>query len=191
MIADSRRRASPGYTYELCHGCGKEEYRRKGTLCSECRTLLDTAIRTKEDQEKRGELVQIKAPSRPGDMPYIDEFDSGLMSHDDQYQFTKALHAVVMATSEKVAAGDRWSADGEHLFEYGSYAAQRRSFESRAMPAAVANAVRRLFVEAKAMTQRAYTKGAADGRSLLLGLASGRITNDQFNDAATRQEGGK
>jgi hypothetical protein len=188
----TKRRASPGYGYEPCQGCGEtpENQRLKGTLCPECRILLDTAHRAKHDVAKRGDLVTVATPQSPGDMPYLNEYNDMRLEWRDQNQFAKALHELMLCVSEKAPTDDRWSvgADARLFEEEDSYTARRRSNEARVMHKAVAEALPRVFIAAKAMVERAHEDGKARGQSLLARLASGEITADEFNKNAARLE---
>jgi hypothetical protein len=185
-----QRRAPRGYTKGPCPGCGEGTIYPKGSVCQNCRADLDRMAQIREEQKAKADERVYYTKERSYAFPYLPEE----ADRDDQRReaIREPLHRLHWLVSRPVPSGDYWKElqareETGDAFTYteGGY----RDHDWRAVrifPVAVADALRDLFAGIHASLERAHAEGHKKGRSLLMGLASGSITNDEFNNTAAR-----
>lgn len=187
------KRAPAGCTFEPCHGCGKapNEYtgRPKDGVCAECRTALDKWAQLQKEQAAKSDERVYFTKERAYALPYLPEEVERKGRREAIREPLLRLHMLV---SRPAPEGEHWKdlrerEESGDAFTYAAVGWRDNDFRIiRLFPVAVADALRELYAGIHDSLKAAHAKGHAEGRSLLLGLASGRITNDQFNEAAAR-----
>lgn len=196
-------RAPRGHTYDPCPGCGggPTSYmgRPKDRVCDVCREALDKWAAYKANASAKADERVYVTQERDYGFPHIShEVETrDAQGHRLGYGIRSPLHALHMLLSSPLAEPTDWQeikARGDEAYTYrpsrdsgyGSGFATYRRF-----PVAVAEVLRELHAGIMDSMAHAHAQGANAGRNLLLSLASGRITNDQFNESAARLEGRK
>lgn len=168
-----------GYTKAPCHGCGSTFGRPKDGLCQDCSQVLREA---KAAQAARAEALSrstgvYRTTQRGYAMPYV--------QHDSDSKIRNPL----LEISKRLSVHVPWNSahDPQPLW----LGKQRYDFEEyREFEAGTAELLRQLWAAIQAALNNAHADGAESGRNLLMGLASGKITNDEFNTTAARMDRG-
>lgn len=169
-----------GLTRKPCHGCGSTEQHETEKLCKTCQGALKEAKAMVEQRALQGGLKPFLTVERHYALPRLNNIDRDIID-PLQLEMLKLSELLSTPTKEFITrSGDTivWPyARNEYL-----------SWETtRIFDVAVVSSIRNLYKLMREAIDAAHSKGAEEGRSLLMGLASGRITNDEFNTTATRQ----
>lgn len=192
----TRRRASPGYTYEPCHGCGKDEYRRKATLCRACTETIEKAEQRQRELAAMGDdapaphLMKERAYALPS------------LWHCEREPVEQAFFDLGQLLSEPTTGHPPYEKpDQDHQYpwvdesKWNVWPFPQNSYRSsdwvcvRAIRPSHAQAIRTLFAAVRQALDEAHTQGFKEGKNLLAQLASGQITMDKFNEISIREEG--
>jgi|SRR5215217_355739 len=170
-----------GYTKAPCHGCGSTFGRPKDGLCQDCQAALSEAQKMAKERKaaaERGTGV-VRAREVAYALPY-------LMHEPREKDETKTIRGALLVLSNAVSTPvlgypgsevkDLWP--GQRESSWATY---------RHMDPLLAKKFADLFTAIAKGMDHAYSEGAENGRNLLMGLASGKITNDEFNTTAARQ----
>jgi hypothetical protein len=202
-----RRRAGAGCTYEPCHGCGEEVYRKRGTLCPACRGTLETARRVADTVKSTSDAVAVTfpEPGRSFDLPHYYSHPGDSMSSKTSHELQEALHAILLAVATPVpdevsskelpglVTEERTSyypKRGTETHSYvpallthppGSYADSSQRY---LVPAALVDPVRRLHAAILKGLGEVAEKNRLAGHNLLLGLAKGEVSVTDYNEAS-------
>lgn len=176
--------AKSSYTRKPCEGCGEEDYREVGRVCRSCETLLNEAREARERQKRQEEKVCAIWHTRNYALPsyYGKGIDSKISS-----ELRDSLYWLVGHLVEPVLQGG-WSKDPIRLVRYPN--SERGDWMQQVLihPEA-ALAVQGLDAAIRSVIQSQYERGFQDGNQLAVGLASGAVSMDQFNEAVTREGG--
>lgn len=186
------RRASAGCTLEPCEGCGNPEHRKKHTLCSACKRKME-----KFEQLQNEALVRGAEGARPFNMkeqayalPYLPHLKDCDALQQAFFDLSMLLSLPTdMPPPEEVWRGDEEARQRHTLWPIGD---GRRAHDwtcTRLMDPPVAEKMRTIYALVQSGLKEAHASGAAEGKNLLMSLASGSITNDEFNTRAARLEG--
>lgn len=100
-VREPRRRASAGYTYDPCQGCGDEAHRKKGTLCYTCTGILNqaraVAAHLKEATDQTA--VEFVDPRRAYDLADYFAHPGDSMSSETSHLIQGALVDLVYAVA--------------------------------------------------------------------------------------------
>lgn len=180
-------------TNDPCHGCGHTASHTKGNLCRECQRALDRGLQAlDEDLTERADEVPVYIGEAK--VPYIVPFGS-FGEPGPRKKLIEALgdlQRLVTRTNPNppVATGR----GGEiPIFAYSEFPIEVREFET--FPHALADpesvhVVARLYEAILGAIVGARDSGYRDGESLILGLAKGRVTVDEYQDRLVKREGG-
>lgn len=189
-------------TSKPCPGCGKEApksyhgrslpWRDEMEVCHDCKTLLEEARTRRKILSEDTETVIIAVPKETWTHWYP-QFYMGLASGQDhegtREELEMCLIRLIHAASElrlqrEYARGDfnLWTPplpDG--------LTRPQGTSEERIMPRLVAEAIRDLYLAISEALKETNQLSLEEGSQLLLSLASGRLTMDDFNQAALRK----
>lgn len=212
-------RRSRGWAKGPCPGCGKGEQHPSNSVCHECKELMADGKAFRLETERRlklttGPSVWHWSEASYGWPRYYGDYD---FAHDKkrdiQDTLNNAMYALVNAASEPAPPGtpdrspiidkeqtERHKGKGwgksyvpwPYLLSYGKKNNNDNnwSFDCLVlMPAIVRDAIDALDQAIRAALTSAYLRGKQDGGSILLGLAKGNMTLDDYNDSLlTREE---
>lgn len=170
-----------------CHGCGKAVLHHKDSVCDECRTALNFAATIKTEQAKEQGMVSLYHHEVPYALPVLTFTAPREALH-------KAFWTLGNVLSKNAGAFDVPQQDdpqfnGGFLWPETFKTSSHRDWKiRRAFERNVAVALREVYRLVYESLQAEYVKGAKEGRNLLIGLASGQITSDEFNTKAARQD---
>lgn len=206
-----RRRASRGYTYDPCPGCKREEHRPKDELCLACRHELERARELLKDFERKratGAAVPFILRER------VSYYNLGPSRHGFGDRLRDAVRVLLARVttpasdetprkdpSKPIERRKTWSPSGREIevdyeewpFFLASDEGISRTYESAGERALVLadpitrEAVSELDLAIRETVAEAYKAGKEDGRNILLGLASGDVTIDEFDSATLRR----
>lgn len=175
-----------GYTSAPCHGCGTTVLHPKDKVCSACATNLKMFAQINDEAAATEDRVLLSMNERDYALPY--------MRHENECEIRTPLHELSILlsepTTERVSTYDNKKGkhiEAAYLWDFNVGAGQRHEWAiTRRINPVVARLLRQVQVACTKALERVYAEGAADGRDLLMGLASGKITNDEFNEQAAR-----
>lgn len=175
-----------GYTSAPCHGCGTTALHLKDKVCSTCATNLKMFAQINEEVAATEDRVLLSMQERDYALPY--------MRHEDNCEIRTPLHELSMLLSEPTTERVKTYDNAKHkhieeayLWDFNLGVDRRGEWSiTRRINPVVARLLRQVQVACTKALERAYSEGAANGRDLLMGLASGKITNDEFNEQAAR-----
>jgi hypothetical protein len=174
----AERRYTPrGTTWDPCHACGDEGNRPKNSVCGKCRSIFERALRREAEVAAAGEDVIVRSCERAYAMPYL-RHETARGDPSGENPIRKPMLRLSEVISEPaIHATDAQDLWGDGRYDWVTY---------RRMPRAAFEAMRDAYdAIGKALTA-AHREGHREGRDLLLQLAAGEITNDEFNDRAAR-----
>ena len=183
-----------GYTSAPCHGCGASGLRPKDGVCQTCAGQLKAYANIVASQAESSERRVFVMKERSYALPYLQHEPRRFDASDP---IRGPLHKLSMLLSEPSTTWVKSYADGvgyiddAYLWSYGKNDSRSDWAVHRSMNPVVASVLRELQVAIRDGLKAAYADGAEQGRSLLMGLADGSITSDEFNDRAARQSGEK
>jgi hypothetical protein len=181
-----------GYTVDPCPGCGKDHKRKKDKVCDECSEKIEKWDAFKATQDKLGEEVPYKLNARAYSLPSIPNDDRG-MSHpnrEDREPIRNRFFELSFLLSTPSEA--TWKDQPPSLWPHEQLKTWRNEYEIfRNMKPAVAKLLGELYFEVAVGMRKAHEKGVAEGKNLLLSLAGGHLTSDEFNTQAARLTGKK
>ena len=167
-----------GYTSKPCHGCGQNTLHPKDALCTTCRDLLAGArVRQADAATRDGAFALYVMPATPRDTRAV---GVRVVPRDAREALSQALGTLLLALTDRPDLADiqwPWADDPEgRELALGSHAARTM----RPVTPAQAAAIRALYRALDVALDAAYAGGLARGTNLLEGLASGRLTMEQF-----------
>ncbi len=190
-------------TRKPCPGCGQvKSYRPAAEVCGECRQDLELAraVHGRRLREASGEngkrAFRIAEPGWAHFYPYV---YCGQGGGDAGGRFRDAFDALVTALAEPITWDDlpeRIDEDGTEHLDKGieRLVGGDRDYEQHEpalLPQAAGLALRELYAAVQAVSAEALENGRGEGRQLLVGLATGRLSVGEFNKKTTdADEGG-
>lgn len=189
-------RAGRGRTYDPCHCCGNSTLRPKDRICDECQRTFNFA----KDREKELATLTDQAPlpyyvkERYYALPYLRRGgDPGRDVQEAFHDLSVLVSSVTQDSPPLIPATKREpcaSRDPKFaLWEFEASEHRQHEWECvRAFSPPIAAAIRVAYSAVRAAVEYAYKDGHDDGRRLLMQLAAGEITADNFNEAAARFE---
>lgn len=179
-----------GYTSAPCHGCGSTEPHLKDKVCSSCAKQLKTYAQIVDAQAAGEERKIMAMPERDYAIPYMRHEISGPNSESP---IRGPLHGLAMLlsepTTERISTYDNDKGhyiDDAFLWDHRDSRSRHEWLTFRAINPVAARLLRELQVAIRDGLDAAHKKGSSTGRNLLLSLADGTITNDEFNERAAR-----
>lgn len=174
-----------------CPGCGMPDlYRSSDKVCEACARLLKQA-RTINDWIERGgdkkvELVRVPAENCPHFYPGL---YMGLPSWscEDRRPLRAAMVRLINLVSEPLKS-DCWHEDGAMLTNPGFKEKWEGARELRSMDAQVAQTIRDLYDAIALALVSTYNGAKREGQNVLLNLAAGHISIDDFNEQQLRKK---
>jgi hypothetical protein len=182
-----------GWTVDPCPGCGKDHKRPKDKVCDVCEDAITKWNAHVANQAELGEEKPYAMNARAHSLPYIQfEGEGRAYGHSDREPLRSRFFELSMLLSTPSDA--TWTDKPERLWPNERMKATYRMDDYlvyRNMKPAIAKLLGDLYFEVGDAVQMAHRKGVEEGKNLLLSLASGHITNDEFNTKAARLTGEK
>lgn len=179
-------RASKGYTFDACHGCGQVPSdwpgRPKMGVCSNCEQTLKLARSMAAEQLAAGnEVKSVGIPTQSHWLPRLPEASSfGRRERPSiRHEFWKL--ALLCSSQSIESDGSPEMLVKPEVNERMDWSA-RRPEDIRLMPAGMAAQFDTLFDAIRQGLEAAHAEGKERGQSLLGQLASGEITANAFNE---------
>lgn len=184
------RRAPRGYTKGPCPGCGTPTLMPKGGVCQDCSAKLAAYAQWQAEQRGKADERVYGTKERSYAFPGLhlqakvgDKFHGTDAISEPLWR----LHQLVSTPAPEGIDWKEVEARGADAYTYDNDREWRNEWiQYRIFPVAVADALRDLHKGIVASLKKAEADGHERGRSLLMGLASGNITNDEFNRTAAR-----
>lgn len=182
-----------GFTNAPCHGCGSIALHRKNSVCDTCRGQLTTYASIVQKQAESSESRVFAMVERSYAIPYMSYENEGNNGNQDRVR--GPLLDLSMLLSEPTRAHVTTYQDGighiddAYLWVYEKNRQRHEWIVHRSMNPVVASVLRKLQVGVRDALAAAHKSGAREGRNLLMSLADGSITNDEFNTRAARLDG--
>jgi hypothetical protein len=180
-----------GWTVEPCPGCGKDHKRKKEKVCDECENAIAKWNAHVANQAELGEEKPYIMNGRSHALPYIQyEGEGRQYGHPDREPLRSRFFELSMLLSTPSDA--TYQDKPERLWPHERMKTTYRMDDYnvyRNMKPVIAKLLGDLYFEVNETVQTAHAKGVAEGKNLLLSLAGGHITNDEFNKEAARLTG--
>lgn len=178
-----------GSTVEPCPGCGGDTVRKKDKVCGACAEKIEKWESYQASQSKLGETTAYAMNERAYALPYVPyETEGRETSSRDPIRERFFDLSMLMSSPSEATYKDK----PPSLWPHEQLNASRNEWRIyRDIKPEIARLLGELFYEVAITTTSAYRKGVSDGKNLLLSLASGKITNDEFNNTAARLTGKK
>jgi hypothetical protein len=189
-----------GYTLDPCPGCGEGgalKMRKRDGVCEACADAISKWRKLQAERAAKPDAVPHVLNERAHGLPYL-EHEDDLRPRDFHNERARepiryAFWELSWHLSEPTTGdGSKWNtSDLPRVFPR----TNARGFDRdewpmvRDMNPKVANLIGTAYAEVRISLVNAYRKGVQDGRNLLLSLAEGGITNDEFNSRAARMNG--
>ena len=189
-------------TRKPCPGCGQvKRYRPAAEVCAECKEDLGLA-RTVHDRRLReasGEsgkrAFRVAEPGWAHSYPYV---YCGQGGSDAGERFRRAFDVLVTALAEPTVLGDVPELIDEEGVTHLDRGVERlvegdRSYDQGELvllPEAVGPALRELYAAVQGVAAEALENGCEEGRQLLVGLATGRLSVGDFNEETQQADKG-
>lgn len=171
-----------GQSTKPCHGCGSTLPHWSDQVCDQCATAIKGYNTIMAERAAAGDMVEMIAKERSYALPHM------FKCPDDQ---RKEIQESILKLTNALStpAVGVWTSGKAHIFDFkGQYGSSDFSTVVRIRPEH-AQALGTLYEAMRQGFELAYQSGYGDGRNLLMGLASGKITSDEFNDKAARNTG--
>lgn len=197
-MSEIGRRAPRGATYDPCPGCGEPKLRPKLRVCDVCDATLKAARRARAERAEAGEDTPV--PHVMQERAYALPWLRGPRETSDRVRdaFFRLGQLLSEATDERVPM---MPPDAEHNYHWTDFdrwavwpfsRTEGRSGGdwqvTRLMRPSIAGALREAYAAAIDNANAVEKQGHAEGRALLLSLAAGTLTADEFNDRAARMD---
>lgn len=185
------QRAPRGHVHAPCPGCGVECVYPKGGVCDDCRGALKKWHTQEAERAAKADERVYYTKERDYGFPHLSHEVERREGVERRYAIREPLLRLHALVSRPLDGGTPWKAleargDDAYTYTRGDSFGARDWTITRLFPVAVADALRDLYAGIEDSLENAYAQGHAKGRSLLLGLASGDLTSDEFNDEAAR-----
>lgn len=174
---------SKGQSTQPCHGCGSTLPHWSNAVCDECAAAIKGYHAIMAERAAVGDMVEMLSKERSYALPSIGYFcstDVREMIQRRVLQLTQWLSVPSQSWANK---------DMKQIFRFSGSGASSSEHEwstvVRIRPEH-AEAIGELHEAIGIAINEAHKNGHEAGRNLLLGLAGGHITSDQFNDKAVR-----
>lgn len=162
--------------------------RRKTEVCNECRATLDIGRQLKEERRQSTHAAMIMREV-PHALPYLRKAPSSNCGKV-QAAFWRLSMLLSRPTDETAdmnhGPSERLGSSPGYLYLWRDRHDGHSWAVTRVIDRATADALGDAYEAVKRMAEAAYADGHADGRNLLMQLASGDLTPDQFNERAAR-----
>ena len=165
------------YKLRPCPGCREEHRNPVGTLCAQCRADLKRGARSRQEQEEALKAGNLEVARIGRAFAYASDMihpDFGEIRAHDVLDALIALANLPAGSDHGFTASDLHRSDVSTFPDHSAHRVvlvtpvQRRALET----------VLGYIVQ---QTKAAYTDGFERGRNLLVKLASGELTVEQFN----------
>jgi hypothetical protein len=171
-----------GYTVDPCPGCGGDEKRKKDKVCPICASKIEKWDAQQKEQAALGQLKPFYMQERDYALPYIHNIENDDKIRNLFWRLSYLLSRPSEATWKEAEGNAVWPHERMNTF--------RNEWRIiRDMDPTIANLLGDLYFEVATATDEAHKKGVTEGKNLLLSLAGGHITNDEFNRQAARLTG--
>lgn len=177
-------RAPRGCTKDPCPGCGSTGLRKKDRVCQACADKLEHFDDLEKAAKERGEIKPFVLKERAYALPYLHHIK------DDKELKEKFwnLSMLLSTPTKEHAPYDERNPLQWWVFKPTNSMSGYDWKITRLMDAAVATTMSEIYSGVAKGLHEAHAKGFAEGRNLLMSLASGNLTTDEFNDRAARIE---
>jgi hypothetical protein len=180
-----------GYTDKPCHGCGTTEVHHRDKLCSSCQKKIEAFDAIQREAAARGAegARPFSLKERAHSLPYFHHMSSE-MCREMQEAFWELSWILSIPTDMKLP--NPVNPTDEQRQDRALWPLSDRDYDwqcIRLMDLPTAKAIRRVCQLVIGGLEKAHQNGVAEGKNLLLSLASGNITNDEFNSKAARMTG--
>jgi len=180
--AYSEGQAEPKGTHAACHGCDSTLKHKKGQVCEECRAeLMRGRVAVDEETREPADMVRVLAG-----VPQVAFFTGASFDQPSlRIRFERLVMEYFGALGE-TADRDRDADDPVELWEnYDTHVVRTKSWVVWMDPLR-AHWLAQLVDVIRETNREAYAHGRRDGQSLLLSLADGETTLDDYLDKAAR-----
>ena len=186
----TRERAQKGHTHDPWPCCGKESGyargREKNTICPNCQKLIKLGKATLDRQTTARQEVYLWS-RQPNWWPrYYGPYD--FPDHVMRDRLGDAMYAVATLVSEN-AEQSPWTKNLEHLLSCGERGS-RYHYEGKktvSIDPALRNALDELDNAIRAALEGVFSEGQTQGRSIMLQLASGKLSMDDYNKQSLKE----
>ena len=179
-MASMKRRASPGYSYEPCHGCGSENQHPKGQLCNEC---------SKELTEAR--LINAAAKANPARS--VRRFPKADRSHDVMGYYGNRIDSAASRGLQQAIVDLAWTVVTEAGYVHNADGLLPLHRDSGYIDSyvwadnAFVEKLNALDVAIRTALENVARNNRQEGQSLLLQLASGELSMNDFDKQTTKR----
>ena len=180
MAAYWHEPAKKGQTRKPCPGCGSVYWRDADKVCANCAVLIKEALAAREKVKQETDAdgyVNILIPRR-FKLPWYNDYDRDVRNGIEQAFYDLALQlgrkTVSYSHPMPVLYGQELGYEDSHRSEV------------RNMEKSVVDLLKNLAVRTVAYASDCFNAGKRAGSSLLLNLAGGNVSVDDFNDESRK-----
>lgn len=172
-----------GQSTQPCHGCGSTLPHWSNAVCDVCAAAIKGYNTIMTERAAVGDMVEMVSKERSYALPSIGYTCSSTVRDVIQKRVLQ-LAQWLSAPSQSFVSGEM-----KQIFRFSGSGANSAQHEWRTVVRIRpehAEAIGELHEAIGIAINEAHKNGHEAGRNLLLGLAGGHITSDQFNDKAVR-----
>lgn len=180
--------SKPGRSTQPCHGCGSTLPHRTGSVCDTCAKALREHRQIMEQRAAVKDAVVMVSKEREYALPRLSHIPSVYNQHGNS---TYPIQGGFLSLANALSTPCAYDSSAPLIFRPAptDYAPREWATYVRINPDH-AKVLGDTYEAVRVALEHAYSKGHTEGRNLLGQLASGKITEDKFNDCAIRKEGG-
>lgn len=177
----------PGRSTQPCHGCGSTLPHLTGRVCDTCAQALVEHSQIMAQRAAMKDAVVMASKEREYALPRLEHTPD---LRDERGSPHYPIQEGFLELTRALSTSCQYTSSAPLIFKPApnEYAPNNWRTYVRINPDH-AKVLGDTYEAVRVALEHAYRKGHADGRNLLGQLASGQITEDEFNDCAIRKEG--
>lgn len=171
-------------TRKPCPGCHEERDRNSDEVCEDCKKLLQEAIDARARKNRRADTEIVGVPFAAHGFPYIHRIGSDLNT-----EVRESFFALAELLGSEIT--ERFFGAKTSMVDLSEDRFNNSSPHPWYLPKGLAAITTRLYAAITRGAEVAYEEGKTEGHQLIVGLATGRTSIDEFNAATVGEVANK